>query len=663
MNAIYLALTVAILFVNSAALAQLFARWFGDRHLARAAGILAVCTPLFFVEHLFGLGKLAWLWPLTSIAAVALLRGKLVSTAFWRSELPFIVPFFWALAWRFAFPNIDGGTEHLADLYFVANYINGDSLPPPDQWLPGYKFNFYYSYLHYCTALLGRWLGVGPGMAMNLGDVVVFALLGSLAWSVVSRFVTSTWVKTAIVVGVIVGGTGVSPLLPMLYNPDNTIAQMWGNTRFAGMFDQDITTVFGQKLFPKMTMETAPVPGFEPRDLPLETLSYYLYLGDLHPPLASFILVFFTLGLFARLEKPEEGEDPRPLLFAIGSTLALPLALNIWALPVQGFLVVCWLLYRWTGKQVMHWRWLVAGALTVMVLIYPYLTEFVPNALATPIALTDRLDHTPWRQGLAIWWPVLWLVVLAILHGPRQRLVFWSGIFVTMVWLITEFIVIDDPMGGRYQRFNTVLKWWSWLYPVALLWLTALVVSSQQKWARVLALVPVLLVSLYLIPQALHWKASIKGGLQSAGRLQGDGWLRADETNRTILNWLRTAPRGNVLESFERGSYSNASAFALHSGQPSAMGWVDHINLWRANPAYMAQRAEAIRALYQGELPTARDWLKTQNVRYVVWSKFDTARGPQTLATLQQQLAPDYVWIPLWGTAPDQYGVFKRLYY
>ncbi|WP_176216915.1 DUF2298 domain-containing protein [Andreprevotia lacus] len=659
MNAIYLALTVAILFVNSAGLAQLFQRWFGDRHIARIVGIFAICTPLFFIEHMVGLGKLGWLWPITTLAAAALLRSKLLDLSFWKAELPFIIPFVWALAWRFAYPDIDAATEHLTDLYFVSNYAAGDTLPPPDLWLPGFKFNIYYSFLPYCAALLGRWLGVGAGMAMNLSDVFIFGLLGSLAWSVASRFVANRWFKIIIVVAVIAGGTGLSPVLPKLF-PGNPVAQMWGNTRFAGMFDQDIQTEFGQHLFPKLTPETAPVPGFEPRDLPLETLSYYLYLGDFHPPLGSFALVFLTLALFARLERREDEArlDERPLIFAIGASTVLPLALNVWVLPVQGLLVLGWLLYRWRGKHALQWPWLIAGGASVMVLIYPYFSEYVPNVLSTPIVLTDALDRTPLRQGLGYWWPVLWLFVLTIAQGPKQRLAWWSAWFVALIWLLAEFVTIDDPMGGRYQRFNTVLKWWSWLYPVAMLWLLSLNLMSRQLWVRCMALVPALAVSLYLIPQAYHWKSTPR---IHAGRLQGDGWLRDDEGNRAILNWLRGSPRGLVLEGFDRGSYSPQTGFALHANQPSVLGWPDHINLWRNNPSFVGQRADALRALYQGQLPDAREWLKTQNVRYMVWSSFDIARAPQALPQLQTQLAPDYVWIPLYGTLPGQYGIFKRV--
>lgn len=657
MNAIHLVLTLAILLVNFAGLACLVERWLpsADRQIARAAGVLALSLPLFFFEHFVGLGSLKLLWPLTTLAALVVLGSRLWSLEHLRGEWPFVLPLLFAFAWRWAYPDIDANSEHLTDLYFISNYLAGETLPPPDRWLPGYRFDIYYGFLHYTVALLGRWLGVNAGLAMNLGEAVVFGLLGSLGWSVASRWLDKTAPKLLLVTALVAGGTGLAPLLMLLY-PNDPTAQMWGNTRFAGLYDQQLNTPLGQALFPK----PPPGPsGFEARDLPLETPSYLLYLGDVHPPIGGFVLLFFTLALLARIEKPaRESEDARPLFAGLGATLLLPLAINTWVLPMQVLLLAGWAAYRWRGGQPLHARWMASGAVLTAVLLYPFLSRFAPNALGTPLQLTDTLDHTPWRQGLAIWWPVLWLVVLALLQGPKQRLLWWSACGVVALWLLCEFITVDDPNGGRFQRFNTVLKWWSWLYPAALVWLGALNLAAEQRWRRWLTWVPLLAVSLYLLPQANYWAHTPR---PHAGRLQGDGWLRGDSAHRAILNWLRAAPPGLVLESVERGAYGASSAFALHAGHPSAAGWPDHVAQWRGYPSFIAERAQAIRDLYQGRRPDAAAWLKGQGVQYLVWSRFDSGPGPQALAQLKQQLANDYAWIPLWSNGADEFGVFKRL--
>ncbi|MCX8005866.1 MAG: hypothetical protein N2688_13090, partial [Burkholderiaceae bacterium] len=331
-----------------------------------------------------------------------------------------------------------------------------------------------------------------------------------------------------------------APLLPLLY-PSDAVRQLWANTRFIGLYDQEIATPLGQRLFPR-------APGGEARDLPLETPSYLLYLGDVHPPLAGFALLLFSLALVARLQRPEPPDDARPLTAALGASAVVPFALNAWILPLQGLLVAAWAAYRRASRQPLFMPWLLGGALTAAALLYPFLTYFSGRAAATPFVFTAAADFTPWRPGLAVWWPVLWLVLLSLLPGSPPRLARASALAVIGFWLLAEFVTVDDPNGGRYQRFNTVLKWWSWLYLGALVWLGALQLGAAARWRRVAAAVPLLAVSLYLWPQFLYWSQTPR---PHAGRLQGDGWLRADAADRAILDWLKAAPPGVVLERTE----------------------------------------------------------------------------------------------------------------
>ena len=47
-------------------------------------------------------------------------------------------------------------SEMVTDLYFIANYLDGSTLPPLDHWYPPHVFNIYYAFQHYGAALLGR---------------------------------------------------------------------------------------------------------------------------------------------------------------------------------------------------------------------------------------------------------------------------------------------------------------------------------------------------------------------------------------------------------------------------------------------------------------------------------------------------------------------------
>ena len=90
MNLIYYFYTVLLLLVNLAGLTLFMSRWLPTFALARAAGLLLFCTVVFFMEHFIGFGQLAWVWPITTAAAVIMLyseRHNRCSPIFWRSEL------------------------------------------------------------------------------------------------------------------------------------------------------------------------------------------------------------------------------------------------------------------------------------------------------------------------------------------------------------------------------------------------------------------------------------------------------------------------------------------------------------------------------------------------------------------------------------------------
>ncbi|NHQ87992.1 hypothetical protein HA050_17925 [Iodobacter sp. HSC-16F04] len=650
MHLIYLMLTAAILLVNLAALGRLFSNYFADAQLARAAGTLTLLTGFFFIEHFIGLGRLSWIWPISTLLSVPLLF-KHWKTGGWRDELPFWLPFAYVFAWRFVFPDIDGQSEHLTDLAFVSNYISGTKLPPVDVWLPAYRFDIYYGFLHYATALMGRVLALDAGRAMNFGFCLTIALTISLAWSITSHFIAERWKKGLLIAALLVGGTGVAPLLPVLFEPASNdqaaITQLWANTRFAGLYDQQINTAAGQALFPKTEGVTA-------RELPLETLSYYIYLGDLHPPLAGFALLFFALALIIRLENEAKA---KPLAFALGASVPLLLAVNAWNLPLQGLLVLGWCVYRRAGRQPYYLKYLIAGAVCAQGLLYPFINSYAPNALSAGFALVAAEDHTPLRQGLAIWWPVLLLAVLALSQGSKNQLAFWSGAGVLLLLALMEFVFIDDPLSGAYNRFNSTLKWWSWLYPAALILLGSITLSSPKRWQQYLAAIPLIAICAYALPQAQYWRYHPK---TSAGQFAGDGWLKNDFAHRAILNHLRTAEKGVVLEGLDAGSYTPASAFALHSGHPAALGWPDHESLWRNQAPFIQAEAGKIRAFYHASLPNAEAWLNSQNIRYIVWSRFDQTRGPAAFSQLKAQLEPHYAWRALVIENGVEFGVWER---
>ncbi len=671
MSLIFLCLTALLLLVNLAGLALLLRPWLPHYPVAKAVGVIGFCLLLFFIEHFIGLGRLTWLWPIgTAVSLTAIYRWRDdFKAGVWRQEMVFILMFAAALFWKFSFPDIDAHAEQLTDLAFIASYLSGGTLPPPDYWLPDHRFNVYYAFLQYGAALLGRIVGLGPGYAMNLATVIVLAMLGSLAWFVASRFCQPRWPRIVLVYAIMLGGTGIAPFThfildqaqPGVYTATRNI---WANVRFAGAFDDKvIDTKLSRALFPKPAPETLPSPDLQTRDLPLETIGYLTVQGEYHAPQGGLLLLFLALACLAVLEAPRpqsthaDRASPRILQAVLAATVPLALITNTWVFPLQAGLLVGWIVYRYSYQTPPHWPALLLGGVGTLALTYPFISQFAGQALAPPIKWVTPLDHTPLNRFIAIHWPALVLLVLAAFQVRRQRLSLLLVTLLATLLLFSELFYGDDSMGGKYNRFNSTLKWWSWLYPAILLGLGSILLGAG-RWQRWVTVAVLLLVATFSIDMGAYWYYSDK---TSMGKLAGHHWLTQDPVHNQILNWLKVAPNGVVLEGLDaHGAYTPTSAMALFASKPAAIGWPNHEAQWRGNPTFISSNADQARSFYRGTLPDAPAWLAVNQVRYIVWVKRDQMRDPTARDRIQNQIGTVYSWKPFGKNGNDELGVWMR---
>lgn len=661
MSLIFLALTILILVTNMAAVAAVGHRITGNYAVSKLAGVLTFCLLLFFIEHYVGLGSLAWLWPLTTAASAYCLyryRSHFINSL-WRAELVFIIGFLYGLSWKLAFPDIDGGSEALTDLSFVSNYLAGTQLPPEDNWLAGNSFNFYYAFQHYCAALMGRMLNLSVGYSYNLACAIAMAFIVSLTWSVASTWCRNKLLKIVLLVAVVAGGTGVSPFVPFMYDyPTETQGQqafaaqskLWASVRYIGKYDAQIKTEFGKETFgvaPKETLE-----------MPLETIGYLTFLSDYHPPIGCFVLLLLALACIYQLEKVSTKLRQQQVLTGIlVSTGPLVLITNTWVLPLQALLVFGWLAYRQLSGRNLCLKSVIIGGLAPLLLAYPFLFEFTSNALSTPLKLVSDEQRAPLAQWLLVLWPQLTLLGLAAFVCRRMPLAAYFLAMAALFLLLTELLIIDDPMGGKYDRFNTTLKWWSWTQVFVLVGLSGILLAKKFKWIRWLTLLPLLALSSYSIEMANYFIAEKKA---SKTKLHGHHWLTKDAVNRQILEYLTAAPRGVVLEGLERTAYTPSSALALFSNQASFAGWPSHEKQWRGNAEFIYERGRDTQAFYKGQLENSLDWLQKNNIQYIVYRASDRAQNKQGWMQIQRQVARDYVWLPFKEHGDERYGIWQR---
>ncbi len=670
MYLILLSLNIFLILFNLVGLATLVSRWIPHYAVAKAAGMLCFCLGLFFVEHFFGLGKLTWLWPITSAASLYFIyQQKHHWKKFYASEFVFVLSFAYALMWRGAFPDIYPSSERVTDLYFITNYLPGSTLPPLDYWLPPQKFTIYYAFQHYSAALMARIFALDGGTAYNLAYCVITAFAMSCAWFFIARFCRKPAAKILVFLAFAVGGTGVSPMVHLLFDEQKLghRVDLWASMRFAGSYDVFLNTPLAETLFPKPTALPA---GFEPRDLPSENFGYQFFIGDYHPPLGSYFLLMFTLALFAALEplliknlaaKKDMAEEPPPqpaqslMLVALGATLPLMMITNTWIFPLQGLLLLIWGSYRYRAHIATDWKPCAAGVIGGFLLIFPFLIDFAAQAQSTPIRWVEWEDHTRLSQFLALHWPLLVLFALGCLLKQTRQLIFYLALALGLMLLVSEFFYVDDPTGGKFLRTNTTMKWWGWIYALGVVGVASFTIEAKNKAIRYATILTLLLLCTYAFDLARDWLLT---GKLSAMKLHGHEWLSRDPNTRDMIRYLRAAPDGIVLESQERGSYSNATTMALFAGKPSMQGWADHLATWRGGAQHARMQQEEQRKFYAGEKSDILGWLQQNNVRYIMWNGGDDAKKPEARKMIHAQIGSHYQWKSFYEAGETKVGMW-----
>ncbi len=300
MALIFLGLAIAALWIHLLGAALAARRFVDDYALARVAGVVGICLVCFSLEHFVGWGPRLRILPLTTCASVWLIwRNRSLVRENWRLEALFGAGFFYCLAWRYTFPDIDFSEDKMPNFALIEAYMRGTRLPPPDLWLSPFRSNCYYSFQHYGAALLGRLLGVGPGVSYHLAFCTLAGFLALLAGSCFARLCKWPLGRWVGVLSLVIGGSGAVVAAHVM------IREAWSIdiVRFlGGVITRDDLTPIGHRLASIMA-----TPGVVPRDLPMEPLSYFLTKGDFHPPLAGFVLLALAAALIAAQETGTSG--------------------------------------------------------------------------------------------------------------------------------------------------------------------------------------------------------------------------------------------------------------------------------------------------------------------------------------------------------------------
>ncbi len=209
MNHLFNLLVIGILLVNLLGFSLTVARYTGLTLGLAMAVFHHRRVPRFFLRRAFHrAGELGWLLPIFTVGALwSIWRERTALLADLGAEIAFLAAFSYALLWRYTFPDIDPSSEKLADLNFIASYLQGTRLPAPDLWLHPYTLTQYYSFQHYGAALLGRIMSLPSGTAYNVAYCVIVGLVLAPAYDFVRTFTKNRWSQILILAALLVGGT------------------------------------------------------------------------------------------------------------------------------------------------------------------------------------------------------------------------------------------------------------------------------------------------------------------------------------------------------------------------------------------------------------------------------------------------------------------------
>ena len=654
MPLLFVGLAIAALWINLVGAGLAAGPFIDDYPIARVAGILGLCLLGFFLEHFAGWGPRPPLLPLTTGLSLWLIwRARRRLRDYAGSELLFAGGFLYSLVWRFTFPNIDPTGEKMPNLMMIEAYMKGTRLPAPDLWLYPFRSNCYYSFQHYAAGLIGRVIGVGPGVSYHLAYCTLAGLIALLLGACVARLCPWRPGRWIAVLALLFGGTGTVLVSRFVLSRTPPIDEV----RFlGGSIVRPVANGLGRAVAAWMDK-----PGVTPRDLPAEPLSYVLVNGDYHPPLSGFLLLAFAAALLAA-EAAGASDRKRAIYDGLmAATVPLALIADAWACPVQALFVGSWFAFRTLRGEPRCWAAALAGAAIALAMEMPYLLQFTQQQIGNNVAirLTGAEDHTPVLGWLIVFWPVVGIIALAAFNRERRPLVF----FLVAAWsaelLATEFLYNHDIYGGAWSRFNSTLKWWGWVYAGIVLTLGALNLGSSSKVCRYGTAVLILPSLFFGIDLAGHFAGTPK---DAAGKLAGSAWVDRDIVVRDLIAELSTRPDGVTLESGLANTNTESPAVALFASQPCLLGWPWHETTWRGPFIEIQERERQIDSFYDGSQADPLAWLLHNNVRYVLWLPRDNRGGNARFQPLEEKIAPRYFWHHVYGDRANlAIGYWERI--
>ena len=616
---------------------------------------LAFCLGLNFIEHFVALPSLLGLLPFTTLGSLLLVARPEFDWRDWRGSLHGDGRADRAAAWRdlrlpgvlvlgsFAFtflirclaPSVLASSDGLSDLNLIANFCQGETLPPTDGWMPPFKLEYYYTFQHYAASVVIRLFGVDLGTGDNLAHALLMAFVCLAAAAVAWRVSGRAWVAVLMPVLVLGAATGSSAYLLLTQHDPSP----WVMSNLSGGLEHPDSNPIWRLL------ATAP---YRER-LELQVPGFWAWRDEYHPNAGGHLLALCAVWVLVDLPQRERQSWPW-----IGAVLVpfLAIVTSTWALPITGLLCAAGLAIAWSvGSRPAHGLFVAGAIAAALVALWPTLMPLFTAPNSPPVMWTRPEWRTPLYEFLIQWWPVI-LLWLALLPGwfklpPAVRA---AHAIVPLMLLGIEFITIED---GRY---NTIEKMWGYTFGVGFVALFPAVAARRGIGNR-------LVTGLIVVSSVIALAGWMRGTIQSIDpkdvwHLEANGRLRLDPQRARLLQALSPLHRATLLTGKVIWDYNESPALAVFSENRTYISWT-WSEFHYGHGGESDFRADQVNDFYAGKMADPLAFLDGHDIAAVViWPDDDIP--DDLLAKFRQQLGAQYVYIDCRGDGAHNAGVFMR---
>ncbi len=655
LQALFLWLIVSTLIIGGAMLFhRLFPEespWFGF-----VIPPLAVVVLLNFIEHLVALPVLLYLLPLFLVATV----WMLVSGKYFRQ--PLILPsavFLGAFAFTFAIrclrPDIDFTSDGISDLNMINNFSQGQTVPPPDTWMPPFRFEWYYDMQHYAASVMERLLAVKIGVAYNICHALLSALICVVGAGAAHRLSDGKlWITLAVPFLIESAATGSSAYLYLTTH--SSTPDLWmASDPSADMVRPPDANPIWKWLFNDLP---ASVHAMSPDDilvhqtLRLQVPGFWTWRAEYHANASGHLLSVLAVLIVAELAYLRRTIWPW-VLAAITPLLAA--TASAWALPIT--VLICWVLIPvafFYGRRPASIRTLTVILFVALALLWPAFYNATSSPQFPEIRWTDPQNRVPLVEFLIQWWPIiaLWICGCVCFRTLSFNLR-WILVVVPIMLVGIELVTIDS-------RYNTIEKMWGYTWAVGLIALFPMVASRTAVAFRLITLL--MLCSAFI--SLIFFTHDAFGGTwdHSAFHLEGSQYIIGDKDNpnnqqrRRLLQVMGQTKHLTYLSGKCIWCYNEAPALAVFTNNKSyiAWSWFESLTNYINEADY---RNKLDNDFYSGAMSDPLHFLQANNIAgVVIWPGDDIP--DDFLANLGKQLAPTYDYIDCKGTGDKNAGVF-----